>query len=299
MSIQSQIRSNITKTYFFMAIFIAFVVLLGYVMGNALGYGNSWMYLAVIFSVISSFVSYYWGDKMVLAMSGARPADRQRDFDFFTVTENLAIAAGIPKPKLYVIEDTAMNAFATGRDPQHAVVCATTGLLERMDRREVEGVIAHELSHIKNFDTRLMAVVAVLAGTVAFLADMFMRTLWWGGGKRSRDRDNNLGGILMIVGIVLAILSPIVATLIQLAVSRKRELLADASGANLTRYPEGLARALERLAADKEVLETASNATAHLYITNPFKEKNFGAWFSGLFDTHPPIAERIKILRAM
>jgi heat shock protein HtpX len=299
MSIQSQIRANVTKTYFFMAGFVAFVILIGYVMGNALGYGNSWMYLAVIFSVISSFVSYYWGDKMVLAMSGARPADRRRDFDFFTVAENLAIAAGIPKPKLYVIEDTAMNAFATGRDPEHAVVCATTGLLERMDRREIEGVIAHELSHVKNFDTRLMAVVAVLVGTIAFLADMFMRTLWWGGGRRRNDRDSNLGGILMIVGIVLAILSPIVATLIQLAVSRKRELLADASGANLTRYPEGLARALEEISKDKDVLEAASNATAHLYIANPFKGKEFGAWFSGLFDTHPPIAERIKILRSM
>ena len=300
MSIQSQIRSNVTKTYFFMAGFIAFVILIGYVMGNALGYGNSFMYLAVIISVISSFVSYYWGDKMVLAMSGARPADRQRDFDFFTVTENLAIAAGIPKPKLYVIEDTAMNAFATGRDPEHAIVCATTGLLERMDRREIEGVIAHELSHVKNFDTRLMAVVAVLVGTIAFLADMFMRSLWWGGGRRnSRDRDGNLGGILMIVGIVLAILSPVIATIIQLAISRKRELLADASGANLTRYPEGLARALEDIAGDKDVLHEATNATAHLYFANPFKGKNFGAWFSGLFDTHPPIEERIKLLRSM
>ena len=282
-----------------MAGFVAFVILIGYVMGNALGYGNSWMYIAVIFSVISGFVSYYWGDKMVLAMSGARPADRKRDFDFFTVAENLAIAAGLPKPKLYVIDDSAMNAFATGRDPAHAVVCATTGLLQRMDRREVEGVIAHELSHVKNFDTRLMAVVAVLVGTIAFLADMFMRTLWWGGGRRSRDRDDSLGGILIVVGIVLAILSPIIAALIQLAISRKREYLADASGANLTRYPEGLARALETLAGDREVLEAATNATAHLYITNPFKGKEFGAWFAGLFDTHPPIAQRIKILRAM
>ena len=299
MTITSQINSNVTKTYVFMTGFVAFVVLAGYVMGNALGYGNSWMYIAVLFSVISSFVSYYWGADMVLAMSGARPADRKRDFDFFTVTENLAIAAGLPKPKLYVIDDTAMNAFATGRDPQHAVVCATTGLLDRLERREIEGVIAHELSHVKNFDTRLMAVVAVLVGTVAFLADMFMRTLWWGGGRRSRDNDNNLGGILLIVGIVLAVLSPIIATLIQLAVSRKREYLADASGAYLTRYPEGLARALEKFSKDKEVLEAASNATSHLYITNPFKGKNFGAWFSGLFDTHPPIADRIKILRAM
>lgn len=299
MTIASEIRSNVTKTYVFMTLFVAFVVGASYVMGNALGYGNSWMFIAVFFSVISSFVSYYWGAEMVLAMSQARPADRRRDFDFFTVTENLAIAGGIPKPKLYVIDDTAMNAFATGRDPRHAVVCATSGILARLERRELEGVIAHELSHIKNFDTRLMAVVAVLVGTIAFLADMFMRTLWWGGGRRSRDRDDNLGGIVLVIGIVLAILSPIIATLIQLAVSRKREFLADASGANLTRYPEGLARALEKLSKDKEVLEAATNATAHLFIANPFKGKNFGAWFSGLFDTHPPIAERIKLLRSL
>lgn len=299
MTITSQIRSNVTRTYVFMTLFVAFVVLAAYVMGNALGYGNSWLVVAVLFSVISSFVSYYWGADLVLAMSGARLADRKRDFDFFTVTENLAIAAGIPKPRLYVIDDTAMNAFATGRDPQHAVVCATSGILSRLERRELEGVIAHELSHIKNFDTRLMAVVAVLVGTIAFLADMFMRSLWWGGGRRSRDRDDKLGSILLIVGIILAILSPIIATMIQLAVSRKREYLADASGAYLTRYPEGLARALGKLEKDKEVLEAATNATAHLYITNPFKGKNFGAWFSGFFDTHPPIAERIKILRSI
>lgn len=283
-----------------MTLFVAFVILAAYVMGNALGYGNSWMVIAVLFSVISSFVSYYWGADIVLAMSHARPADRRQDFDFFTVAENLAIAAGLPKPKLYVIDDTAMNAFATGRDPRHAVVCATSGILSRLDRRELEGVIAHELSHIKNFDTRLMAVVAVLVGTVAFLADMFMRTLWWGGSARRRsDNDNNLGGILLIAGIILAILSPIIATLIQLAVSRKRELLADASGAYLTRYPEGLARALQKISGDKEVLEAATNATAHLYIVNPFKGKSFGAWFSSLFDTHPPIAQRIKLLREM
>lgn len=279
--------------------FVVFVVLASYVMGNALGYGNSWMVIAVLFSVISSFVSYYWGDKIVLAMSRARPADRTRDFDFYTVTENLCIASGLPKPRLYVIEDTAMNAFATGRDPKHAVVCATTGLLSRLERREVEGVIAHELSHIKNYDIRLMAVVAVLVGTVAFLADMFMRSLWWGSARRRSDRDDNLGGILLIVGIVLAIVSPLIAMLIQFAISRKREYLADATGAHLTRYPEGLARALEKLAKDHEVLEAATNATAHLFITNPFKGKEFSAWFSNIFNTHPPIAERIKILRSM
>lgn len=299
MTLSSAIQSNITKTYVIMTVFVAFVVLIAYVFGHALGYGNSFMWFAVIFSVISSWASYYWGDSLILAMSSARPADRQRDFDFFTVAENLSIAAGIPKPRLYVIEDTAMNAFATGRDPKHAIVVATTGILSRLDRRELEGVIAHELSHIKNYDTRLMAVVAVLVGTVAYLADMFLRSLWWGGGRRDRDEDRGLAGILMIVGIVLAILSPILATLIQMAASRNREYLADVSGAKLTRYPEGLARALEKLGRDKEVLEAATNATAHLYITNPFKGKNFGAWFANAFNTHPPIEDRIKRLRAL
>lgn len=283
-----------------MAGFVTFVVFFAYVAGVVMGYGTQFIWIAVAFSVISSFISYYFGDQIVLSMSGARPADRRRDFDFFTVTENLAMAAGIPKPRLYVIDDSAMNAFASGRDPQHAIVCATTGLLTRLERRELEGVIAHELSHIKNYDIRLMAVVAVLAGTIAFLADWFMRSLWWGGGNRRSDSENrNVGGILIVVGIVLAILSPVIASLIQLAISRRREYLADASGANLTRYPEGLARALEKLSADREVLEAATNATAHLYITNPFKGKEFHAWFSNLFNTHPPIKERIRMLRSM
>jgi heat shock protein HtpX len=298
MSIQSAIQANITKTYLLMGGFITFVVLFGYVLGQSLGYGNSIMWIAVVFSIVSSFVSYYWGDKMVIAMSGARPADRNRDFDFFTVTENLAMAAGIPKPRLYVIEDTAMNAFASGRDPKHAVVVATTGILSKLERRELEGVIAHELSHIKNYDIRLMAVVAVLVGTIAYMADMFLRTLWWGG-HRDRDEDRGLGSIMMVIGIILAIISPILATLIQLAASRNREFLADATGAHLTRYPEGLARALEKLGRDKEVLEAATNATAHLYITNPFKGKQFSAWFANLFNTHPPLPDRIKRLRAM
>ena len=281
-----------------MAVFVGLVIAIGYVLGYALGYGSDFVWIATLFAVVSSFSSYWWGDKLVLAMSGARPADRKRDFDFFTVAENLSIAAGIPKPKLYVIDDTAMNAFATGRDPEHAVVCATTGLLTKLERRELEGVIAHELSHIKNYDTRLLAVVSVLAGTVVFLSDMFMRNLWWGG-RRSRDDNNNSGGIILVIGIVLAILTPIFATLMQLALSRRREFLADASGVDLTRYPEGLARALAKLTQDKEVLEAATNATAHLYITNPFKGKSYSAWFSNMFNTHPPIEERIKRLRAM
>jgi len=231
-------------------------------------------------------------------MSGARPASRKKNFDLYTVTENLSIASGIPMPKLYVIEDSAMNALATGRDPKHAVICATTGIIDRLDRRELEGVIAHELSHIQNYDIRMMAIVAVLVGTIAYASDFFMRSLWWGG--RDRDNDNkDSGSLFLVIGIVLAIISPIIAMCIQMAISRKREYLADASGALLTRYPEGLARALEKMKGDHEVLEAATNATAHLFITNPFKGKQFGAWFAGLFDTHPPIADRIKILRNM
>ena len=276
-----------------MAIFISFVALLGYIYGEATGYGLSYAGIALIFSGFVSFGSYYFGDKLVLSMSHARPADPTRDFDFYTVSENLCIAAGIPKPKLYVIEDTALNAFATGRDPEHAVVVATSGLLSTLERAELEGVIAHELSHVKNYDIRLMSIVAVLVGTIAFLADMFMRSMWRGG-----DRKKG-GGVFILLGVFFAILSPIMATLIQLALSRRREYLADASAAMLTRHPEGLARALEKIAGDKEVLEAASNATAHLYISNPFKDKQYSAWFAGLFNTHPPIAERIKILRSV
>lgn len=299
-SVYSQIDANKTKTVLVMAFFSLFIAMVAYIFGKASGYGLSWAGIALIISGLMSLGSYYYGDKMVLALSGARPADRIRDFDFYTVVENLSIAAGIPKPAIYVIDDDAPNAFATGRDPKHAAVCATTGLLIKLDRRELEGVIAHELSHVRNYDTRLMAVVMVLVGMVSVMADWFMRTLWWGGrGRNDREDRGNLGAVLMIIGIVFAILSPFIATIIQLAVSRRREFLADASGALLTRYPEGLARALEKISADKSVLDNASNATAHLYIVNPFKGKKFGTWFAGLFDTHPPLSERIKILRSM
>lgn len=297
MNIYNQISSNNTKTYVLMAGFVAFFALVAWVLGEARGYGSSYVVFAVLISTITSFGSYFYGDKIVLAMSGAREADRKRDFDFYTVAENLAISAGIPKPKLYVIDDTAMNAFATGRDPQHAVVVATRGILDKLDRRELEGVIAHELSHIKNFDIRLMLVVTVLVGTLVYVTDWFLRSLWWGG--RRRDREDRGGGLVMVVGIVLAILAPFLATIVKLAISRQREYLADASGALLTRYPEGLARALEKLAGDREVLEVANDATAHLYITNPFKGKAFGSWFASLFNTHPPIEERIRRLRSM
>lgn len=299
MSIHSQIQSNKSKTILIMVFFTLFIAMLSLILGKASGYGVSWVGIALIISGLISLGSYYYSDRLVLAMSGARPADRKRDFDLFTVTENIAIAAGIPKPRVYVIDDTAPNAFATGRDPKHAVVCATRGLMQKLTRSELEGVIAHEMSHIQNYDTRLMAIVSVLVGTVAFLSDWFSRSLWWGGRSRDREGRGNFEAILFIVGIILALISPLIATIIQLAISRKREYLADASGALLTRNPQGLASALVKISSDREVLEAATNATAHLYITNPFKEKNFGAWFSSLFDTHPPIAERIKILRSM
>lgn len=296
MNIHNQISSNKMKTYLIMVLFTLFIGIVAYVFGEASGYGLSFTGTALVISGIMSFASYYWSDKVVLALSRARPADPKRDFDFYTVAENMAIAAGLPKPKLYVIEDQAMNAFATGRDPQHAVVVATTGILQKLTRSELEGVIAHEMSHVKNYDIRVMSIVTVLVGFVAIIADMFLRNMWWGG---NRDRDNRGGGVIVIIGLVLGILSPIAAQLIQLAVSRRREYLADASGALLNRNPDALADALEKLAADKNILHTASNATAHLFITNPFKGKSIGNWFASLFNTHPPIEERIRILRAM
>jgi len=233
----------------------------------------------------------------VLALSGAREADRKKDFDLYTVTENMAIAAGLPKPKVYLIEDSAPNAFATGRDPNHAVICVTTGLISKLSRRELEGVIAHEMSHIQNFDIRLMAIVTILVGVIALMSDWFTRSLWWGKG---RDREKSqISAAIMIISLVLALISPLIATLIQLAVSRKREFLADASGALMTRNPDALASALEKISKDKEVLEAATNATAHLFIANPFKDKQFTAWYSSLFNTHPPVAERIRILKEM
>ena len=296
MNIYQQINANRQKTWLIMAFFIAFISLVAYVFGQAQESGFSYLGIALIISGLLTLGSYYFGDQVILKISNARPAKRKKDFNFFTVTENLCIGVGLPMPKLYVIDDSAPNAFATGRDPDHAVVCATSGLLNKLDRAELEGVIAHELSHIKNYDIRLMAIVAVLVGMIAYLADIFNRSLWW----RGRERKEKEGqGFLIFIGVVLAILSPLIAQLIQLAISRKREFLADASAALLTRNPYALADALEKISKDKEVLEAANNATAHLYIINPFKGKEFGAWFAHLFNTHPPVEERIKILRSL
>ncbi|MFH1833115.1 MAG: M48 family metallopeptidase [Candidatus Levyibacteriota bacterium] len=280
-----------------MIFFIVFITTIVYVYGKASGSGLSIVGFALIFSGLMSFGSYYYSDKVILAMSNARQIQKKDNPQFFRIVENLCIGSGLKMPKIYLIKDSAPNAFATGRDPKHAVICATTGILEKLNKIELEGVVAHELSHIKNYDIRLMAVIVILVGLVALMADFFMRSLWFG--RRSNDRQGNAQGIFLLVGVAFAILSPIIATLIQLAVSRKREYLADASGALLTRYPEGLASALEKISRDKEPLEAANNATAHLYIASPFKGKKTGNWFSGLFNTHPPIEERIKILRSM
>lgn len=300
-NIYENVAKNRRNSTLILLLFVAFITGTVYVMARALGYGPDLVVVAFIVACFGSLVGYYSSDKIILTLSGARPADKRHDFMFYSVTENLAMAARLPMPKLYVIEDTAMNAFSTGRDPSHAVVCATTGLLASLNRTELEGVIAHELSHIRNYDTRLMAIVAVMVGMLALLADWFLRISYFGGRRKSDSRDSGqLQMILFLVGIVLALLSPIIAQLIQLAVSRKREFLADASGVALTKYPEGLADALEKLGKDKEPLEAANKATAHLYIVNPLTNRNDAVrWFAGLFNTHPPVEERIKMLRAM
>jgi heat shock protein HtpX len=298
MNIYSQISANKQKTWLIIILFVAFITTLLFVYGKASGYGLSHAGIGLIVAGMMSFASYYYSDQMILGMSGAKQIKQKDNPVLFRTVENLCIGAGVPMPRIYIINDSAPNAFATGRDPKHSVVCVTTGLLDKLNKIELEGVIAHELSHVRNYDIRLMAIVVILVGLVALLADFFMRSLWYGGNRSREDRGNSQS-IFLLIGIIFAIISPLIATLIQLAVSRKREFLADASGALLTRYPEGLASALEKISKDKEPLEAANNATAHLYISNPFKGKIQGSWFVNLFNTHPPIEERIKILRSM
>lgn len=297
MNIYSQISANRWKTWLIVVLFVTFITTILFIYGKATGYGLSYAGVGLIIAGVMSFASYYYSDKMILGMSNAKQIRKGDNPHLFRIVENLCIGSGIPMPKIYIINDTATNAFATGRDPKHSVVCVTAGILDKLNKTELEGVIAHELSHIRNYDIRVMSIVVILVGLVALMADFFMRSLWFGGGRRS-DRSN-AQGIFLIIGIILAILSPLIATLIQLAVSRKREFLADASGALLTRYPEGLASALAKITKDREPLEAANNATAHLYISNPFKSKMSRHWFTNLFNTHPPIEDRIKILRSM
>lgn len=281
---------NIWKTWGLMTLFFILIIALGYAVAYYYG-DSSILYFAIILAVLMNFLSYWFSDKIVLALHKAKPVTREEYFDLWNATENLSIAAGLPMPRLYVIEDPAPNAFATGRDKEHAVVCVTTGLLAILDKNELEGVIAHELSHIGNRDILLSTVVVVMAGFVALLSDIFLRSQMWG---NNRSRNKNVGGAILIIGLILAILTPIAATLIRLAISRKREFLADASGALLTRYPEGLASALRKISNSRQPMRTANNATAHLFISNPFGQKMSG--FHKLFMTHPPVEDRIKAL---
>lgn len=298
--------ANKVRSVIVVVAFALFVTLATYILAQAIGIymgyepgGLGYVGFALILSGIMTFGSYWFSDKIVLGISGARRANSKEDKLFSQVADNLAIGAGIPRPKLYVIEDTAPNAFATGRDPDHAVICATTGLLSELNRTELEGVIAHELTHIKNYDIRLMSIVSVMVGLVALLADWFLRMSWRGG-----DRDKDKSGIavlILVLGLIFAILSPIIAQLIQLAISRRREFMADAGGIGITRQPQGLIAALTKISADHEPLEAANKATAHLYIVSPFKgniNKSIST-FANLFNTHPPISERIRILQSM
>lgn len=284
---------NTRLTWIYITGFLVFVTSVGYVFAQAM-HSSAILYVAVIFSVLMSFGSYWWSDKIVLGMSGAKEVTRENAREIYNIVENLCITAGLPVPKIYIMEDSALNAFATGRDPEHGVICLTTGIIQRLDKTELEGVIAHELSHIGNRDVLLSTVVVVLVGFVALLADFFRHSLFFG------RRDNREGGgqaqmIFFVIGILLSILAPIFTFLVQMAISRKREFLADASGALLTRYPEGLASALEKISADPKPLETANKATAGLFISNPFK----GPKVAKLFMTHPPIEDRIAALRGM
>jgi len=291
MTLYQERSANVWKTWGLMLGFFLLIV--------AVGWAVSWyfdsptiLYGAVILSVLMNVGSYWFSDKLVLSMTGAKPATRAEHFDLYTVTENLAITAGMPMPKLYVIEDPAPNAFATGRDEKHAVVAATTGLLAMMNRTELEGVIAHELSHIKNKDMLVMTVAVVLAGFLAIIADIFLRMSMFGGGDRDNGKAGLLLAVLAIVGIILA---PIAAQLIQLAISRRREYLADASGALLTRYPEGLASALQKIAGYSAPMQRANHATAHLFISNPFGSRA-ASFTNRLFATHPPVEDRVRQL---
>ena len=288
--------SNIRKTW--LLIFASFVLVIG--LGWIFSYvwqAPEILYFAVGLSLVMNFVAYWSSDKIALAMSHARPASRETHLELFRIIENLSITAGLPMPKVYVIPGQQINAFATGRDPKHAAVAVTEGALAKLNKNELEGIMAHELSHIGNRDILIASVVVVLAGLIAILADWLLRSMFWGS---FGDRDNKGGGpLLLVLALVVAILAPLVATIIRLAVSRKREFLADASGALLTRYPEGLASALEKIGHDEIPMRQAHTGTAHLFISNPFKGEERRNWFTKLFSTHPPVEERIKILRGM
>ncbi len=297
MTTYTQIAANKRRSIILIVVFIVIIIGLGYVFSQAYQSGPGAVVIAVLFSLGMTLIGYYNGDRVAIWTSGAVEVTKEQNPYLVRIIENLCITAGLPMPRVYVMNDPAINAFATGRDPQHASIVVTNGALEKLENEELEGVLAHELSHVGNYDVRFMMLIAVLVGIISLLAHWFIRFSFFGS-RRSRDDKSGVGMAFMLVGIVLSILAPIAAVLIQLAVSRKREYLADASGAQLTRYPEGLARALEKIEQENAAIEHPTNATAHLYIANPFGAIN-GKGLSRMFSTHPPLEERIKILRSM
>lgn len=296
MNIYSQIDSNKRKSILLLSLFIVLIAAVGYWASWYFEAGSGILIVALIIAVGMALMSYYQGDRIALAVARAKPMAKEDNPYVYRLVENLCITVGIHVPKIYIIQDSALNAFATGRDPQHASIALTTGIIEALENEELEGVIAHELSHVKNYDIRLATIVIVCVGLIALIADFTTRSMFFGG-RRSNSDNRNAAGILLIIGLIFAILAPIAAQLIQLAISRKREFLADASGALATRYPEGLARALEKIGASEQPLRAANRATAHLYIASPFKADGFAQKAATIFSTHPPLAERIKRLR--
>ncbi len=289
-------KKNKFESGIIVGIFILVITLIVYYICHALRLGTMSIVIAFIFSIGSAWASYYYSDKIVLSLNKARPATKEEDQKLVNILDALMVTAGLPnKPRLYVVDDAQPNAFATGRNPQNAVICVTTGLLEKLDYYELEGVIAHEMSHIKNYDIRLSCVVSVMVGFIVMLSDLFSRALFWGGMK-DRDSDSKANGILMLIGLVFLILAPIFGSLMQLALSRKREFLADSTAVEFTRNPDGLISALEKLENDPNQLETANNATANMYIINPFK-KNNKKRSTNIWSTHPSTADRIEALR--
>ena len=291
----SEISANKRKTFFLIVFFIAIMGGFGWIIAQI--QGNPALFIGIaVFAVVYAWIGYYNSDKIALALSGAKRVNKKDAPKLYRTVENLSITAGLPMPRVYIINDPAPNAFATGRNPQNAAVAATTGLLEMLEDGELEGVIAHELSHVGNYDIRVMALIIVLVTIIVYLSDIFLRMTFWGG-HRGRDRGGNAA--LLLVGKAVAVIAPLIAMLLRLAVSRKREYLADASGAMLTRYPDGLASALKKIATYPEPMQKASSATAHLFFTNPLKDKQHRRMFASLFSTHPPVGERIKRLKKM
>ena len=294
LNVYEQVKRNKRRSIIIIGLFIVFVVSVGWIISQALDWGWFGIVLAILLACGGSLISYFQGDKIALAMAGAHPVTRKAEPTLHSIIENLSLVAQLPVPNVYVSEEAAPNAFACGRDPKHASICVTRGLLENLNRTEIEGVIGHEMSHIKNFDTRLFAIVSILVGTISILANFFMRSLYW------RDDDRNqAGGILLIIGLILSILSPFIGQLIQLAISRRREFFADAGSAMFTRQPQGLINALEKISQNTIPLHHANPATAHFYIANPFNLSGKLRGTAKFFNTHPPVEKRIKELKKM